>query len=485
MTSSSGPGDRLGGGLGAAGVARGGLLVVQVATAIAMSRLLAPADFGAFAMVSVFGACAVLLASLGLRPALVHLPELHEGDVRAALALSFAVGGSLGALFVLGAPLLAAFYGQPALIPLARIQGVAILAWTAGDVPRALLARRLAIGVLLRHELWSALAAAAVCLPLAAAGAGAVALATLSLVTGLASTVLAVFAARAPLVPALEPSACRRLLANALPATGLDQLTYWSRNLDNLLIGKLAGEQALGLYSRAFQVMLQPLWQVSGLVSAFLFPILARQQHCPELARATYLAAQRLLATLALPVLIGSMATAGDLVPAVLGDAWMAMVPILELLLLAGVVQVPMMLVGPACAAHGRNALLLRWGLVSGPVTMLALAAGASFRSAEAVAASYLAAQALLCAPTVRLACRTLGLGPRDVARAIAPALAAALAMGLVVAGLEVVLASLPRLERLALCVGAGALAYGLLAARAGLISSARWPLSADGAAIG
>jgi O-antigen/teichoic acid export membrane protein len=456
-------------GAGGAAVSRAALLALQVGTAIALSRLLPPADFGLFAMVSVLGSCAILAASLGLAPVLVQRPDLDERDVGAALGLSLLAGAALCAAFVLGAPALAAFYGHPEIVPLAHLQGLAVLAWTAGDVPRALLSRRLAVPALLRQELAAGAIATGVSLPLAVAGAGATAIAALSLAGGVASSWLAFRAAAPGARPRVEVEPMRRLLAAGLSLTGLNLLTYWARNFDQLLIGKLAGEHALGLYSRAFQVMLQPLWQLSGLVTAFLLPGLARLQHAPERARAAYLEGQALLAAAALPVLAGSLVLAPDLVPAVLGERWTPLVPILQVLLVAGVVQVPMMLVGPALTSHGRNALLFRWGLATAPPTMVALALGASWRTAEAVALAYLLVQATLCVPTVRLAARTLGFRLRDVARALEPAAGCTLAMAVLVGALVRLLAHEPRPVRLALALGAGAAAYVVLSWRAGL----------------
>jgi PST family polysaccharide transporter len=66
----------------------------------------------------------------------------------------------------------------------------------------------------------------------------------------------------APRTSGSENSGVRPLLAFGRDLTGYNVLNYFTRNLDNLLIGKLWGAQQLGIYAKAYQLLLMPLEQL-------------------------------------------------------------------------------------------------------------------------------------------------------------------------------------------------------------------------------
>lgn len=64
--------------------------------------------------------------------------------------------------------------------------------------------------------------------------------------------------------------------------TGFNVLNFFSRNLDNILISKYWGTEALGLYAKAYQLLLLPLQQINVPVANVALPALSRLQLEPE-----------------------------------------------------------------------------------------------------------------------------------------------------------------------------------------------------------
>jgi O-antigen/teichoic acid export membrane protein len=357
-------------------VLRLALLTLQFLASVALARLLAPADFGLVTMVAAFTGFAVVLGDLGVSTAVVQRPELRDEHLRAALGLTLVTGGALAAVFVASAPLVAAFYGRP-LAWLVRVSGVAFALAVAGSVPRALLSRNLRLGRLALQEVLATAAGSALSVVLAWRGAGAWALVAGSVMTQAAGTALAFHAAGWRPRPSVDPVALIPLLAVGFPLTGFNILNYWARNLDNVLIGLLAGEQELGIYSRAYALMLIPVWQMSGMLSAVLVPALARLQHDAPRARRMFLRAEALSALIAFPALAGLAVTADTFVRVVYGPRWMPMVPTLRVLLAVGMLQCVMVPLGCIYTSHGRTRRLLGWGIGASVVIMAAIAIGA------------------------------------------------------------------------------------------------------------
>ncbi len=61
---------------------------------------------------------------------------------------------------------------------------------------------------------------------------------------------------------------------------GFNAINYWSRNADNLIVGKYFGSTDLGLYSRAYNLLMLPIYFITGIFTSVLFPSmkLLRQQ---------------------------------------------------------------------------------------------------------------------------------------------------------------------------------------------------------------
>lgn len=56
--------------------------------------------------------------------------------------------------------------------------------------------------------------------------------------------------------------------------TGFNFVNYWSRNSDNLLVGKFYSTHHLGIYNRAYSLLLMPLSLITGLLSSVMYPTL-------------------------------------------------------------------------------------------------------------------------------------------------------------------------------------------------------------------
>jgi PST family polysaccharide transporter len=113
-------------------------------------------------------------------------------------------------------------------------------------------------------------------------------------------------------------------------------LLYTARNLDYLVVGRFLGAEALGLYTRAFQLMVLPIFHFSGVLNAVLFPAYAEIQAEQERLRRVFLSNIRVVATIVFPLLAGMAAVAPELVTLLFGLRWVAMIPVLQVLCIGG-----------------------------------------------------------------------------------------------------------------------------------------------------
>jgi PST family polysaccharide transporter len=171
----------------------------------------------------------------------------------------------------------------------------------------------------------------------------------------------------------------KAMLGYSLPLMGSSALGYVLGNLDKLLIGKFLGNQSLGLYSRAYSLMVFPVGQISGVISQVMFPSLAQIQHDKPRIKEIYLKMNRVISFVTFPMMGLAFLLAEPFVLLVLGEQWREMIPLFKIFTVVGALQSVGTLVGNIYMALGEMKLYFKVNLYSGIVFILASIIGVKF----------------------------------------------------------------------------------------------------------
>jgi len=401
--------------------AHAGTQVIQFAIGVLLARLLSPEEFGLIGMVLVFSGFAGLFAEFGFASAIVQRDRVSELNRSSIFWLNLLIGCALALIFAGAAPLIADFFRSPQLEPIARALSLMFIIGAVGIVPRALLQKRMVFDRLARIEIVSSLAAGLLAVGLALAGFGVWSLVSQYLAAALITTGMAL--ALCGWSPRLiySRAAVRELLGYSANLFGFKFVNYWSRTADNLLIGRLIGSAGLGIYTRAYSLMLLPITHVIRTISRVMFPALAAVQNDkPRVAR-IYLRSTRMIALVSFPMMFGLFAVAEPFVLTLFGERWAGVVPVLSILCGVGVLQAVTNPVGWIYQSQGRTDWMFRWGVGASLFTVLALVIGASYGSVEAVAWAYLIANVLLFYPCIAIPGRLIGMTFSDLVNELWP----------------------------------------------------------------
>jgi PST family polysaccharide transporter len=349
---------------------------IQFVLGIALARLLAPADFGLLALVTVFTGFAAMFSDFGMSSAVIYRQEASTAELDFAFWLNIAVGLLAMSLCLAAAPLVGSFYGDLRVIPLMRAVALTFIIGSFGVLPHSLLQKALRFRALAFVDISTATAAGTIAVIMAFRGFGVWSLVAQAFATTLISAVLKWMLVRWR--PGFrfrwrDGAALWRFGANLL---GFNAVNYWCRNGDNLLIGKFCGAVQLGFYSRAYSLMLLPVSQVHSVLSAVMFPTLAAMQHSTEAFRRTYLLACQAIALFAFPIMLGLIVEADDFIYVLWGPRWVGVVPIIRVLAIAGIGNAVSTTVGWIYTATGRTDLMFRWVLIAAPILLASFAVG-------------------------------------------------------------------------------------------------------------
>lgn len=408
-------------------------IVVELGSLPILARLLLPADFGAVAQATAVTGFLVLFKDLGLSVATVQRKEITHGQVSALFWLNIALGLLVAALVAGCAPGLVWLYGgdlRPGQVALA-LAGL-VLFDAAAAQHLALLRRRLRFGWLAGIQFAGVVGGIAAALLAAWAGWGFWALILRAGVTSLLTLVMAWVAC------GWRPGAFRRaqvsldMVRFGGYVTGIDIVAHLTKNVDNVLIGRSWGAGALGLYTKAYSLLMLPLSTINGPLAAVALPALSRVQDQPQAYRSLFLRGCRLAVLAQIPIVTVAGVCTVDLVAVGLGDQWLGAVELFRALLPAAYVGATAPATSWIFVSSGHPKRLLKASLLVLPIVLTAFWIGLPY-GAVGVAWGYSIALCLVRIPTILYAFQPTAIRLRDLAWVLArPALGSALAAGAV-----------------------------------------------------
>lgn len=394
------------------------VMALGLTTTAVAARLLTPADIGTFVVGGALFVIADALRDFGVGVYLIQERELTPTKVRAAFTVTFVSSCILAILFYAAAPTIAAFYREARLANVVYFAAAGLLVVPFGSTLVALMRRDLAFGrVAVVNVAGAASNLVAVCL-LAWLGFG-----YLSLVWGmLAASIVCVLAAclLRPNFWAFRPefagwSAIVRF-GGYSSATTLINTAY--QLLPQMALGRILGFDAVAFFSRSALLCQLPERGVVSAIQPVVLPALSARARAGADMREPYLHGITLMTVAHWPFLGALAVMAEPAVRVLLGEQWLAAVPLVQVLSIAYLALAPAFLTYPLLVSLGRVQDTLTLTLVSVPLSM-AVVIGSALFGLMAMCASFLLLAPLQMYIAFRFVRRHVPFSWADLARAV------------------------------------------------------------------
>jgi O-antigen/teichoic acid export membrane protein len=356
---------------------RGGLLTLTsqgtqfVTTSIAtvvLARLLTPADFGLVAMVTSLTGLAQGFADLGLSEATIQRQEINHDQVSSLFWINFAIGLALTLVTASLAPVLALLYREPRLKDITLVVSLTFLICGLRVQHDALLRRQMRFVSMAIRDVSSYALAVPVAIVMAWKGAGYWALVALPLTVNLTQVVFSwLMVGWIPGAPRRDAKVRSLIVFGGNVATSY--LLYNSnRSADSILIGWHWGAGSLGLYARAYNLLMLPVRQLSTPARSVIVPALSRIQGDPERFARYYLGAVNLIMWISAPIFGFLFVAAEPVIVLVLGMKWREASPVFQILVLAALGQLLLDSTLWVFVSRGESQRLLKLLLIISPI---------------------------------------------------------------------------------------------------------------------
>lgn len=371
-----------------------GRMLVQLASVVVLSRLLAPQDFGLIAMVAVFMTLADLIRDFGLSGAALQAKELSRQQASNLFWASWALGTVSALVLVMATPLIVALYDEPRLAPIIPAMAVTLFISGAQAQVQVQLARQLKYTVLALSALIAPTAGLGLAVAAAVSGWGYWALVIQPVSTVFVLLLAQVIGARwLPAAPRRGHESAHLFRSGAQLGSAYF-LTWAASNVDSLLTGARWGATSLGYYNRAFQLTATTIGGFLAPLTQVAIPMLNESAKLGRKPADLLLRLQFLVAGPVSVAMVMLALTAPSLVPLLLGDAWTPAVPLVQILALGECIHALSFISYWGFLAERLSKQLLYYNLVTKPIAVLFVIVASSW-GVEAIAWAYVAGLAM------------------------------------------------------------------------------------------
>ena len=360
----------------------------QFATSVVISRFfLTPSEVGLFGTALAAAMMVAIFQDFGISRYVAGEPDLDHDKLRRCFSVSIVFAFAIGAIILALAWPAALFYGDPRLFPILAVIAGSYLLVPFGIVPAALLQRRLDFRGLFFVNTGAAAAMAIVTISLAAAGWSAMSMAFGTVAQAAARAVIGqAMSDERPHLP-LTLRGSGPILTFGSQASALSLSGALGMRSPELIIGRLLGFAAVGLYGRAVSLSGQLRLLVSGAIGGVFFPAFARMRDRGEPFAPAYLRVVSAYSVTTWPAMAFLAAASAPVVSILYGPVWAGVAPLLMLVALSEIAFTALPLHMDVPIVLGRMRTLLMLNLLDTAASVILLVA-ASMVSIEWAAAS-------------------------------------------------------------------------------------------------
>jgi PST family polysaccharide transporter len=436
--------------------------LLYTGSVVVLGRLLTPKDYGLVAMVTAITGFVTLFKDMGLSMATIQKADINNSQVSTLFWINVAVSLVLALILAVVAPIISWFYKEPKLTGITLILAGTFIFSGLTVQHQALLRRQMRFSALAAIEIGSMGIGIATGIVLAWYGAGYWALVGLSAATALSNVALVwVFCGWRPGLP-VRRAGVRSMIAFGGHLTGFGIVNYFARNFDNILLGRFYGAGVLGLYSRAYNIMMLPISQIRNPLELVAIPALSHIQNEPVRYKKYYIKLITMISFITMPLMVFLFVCADEVIDLLLGSKWSGAAGIFKILAIAAFIQPVISLSGLVLVSLGQSKRYFTFGIINSIIIVTSFVLGLPW-GAIGVAVGYTIATYVLLAPTLWYCFRRSPISITDFFSAISRPAVASLCMGGAIFPIYSFLANQPDIVVVGACFVLGLLVYLLV----------------------
>lgn len=340
-------------------------LIIGIGISMILARLLTPYDYGIVAIATVFINFLSIFTSIGIGPAVIQKNNLSQNDLNNIFTFTALIGLLCAAITFLSSWFVAKIYENPILVPVLQIFSIGVFFGALNMVPSAMMAKNMKFKEMATRSLLFQLFFGIIGVISAYCGAGVYAL----ICPPIASSIFTFFynnhfyPVKININFSIAP--IKKIFSFSSYLFLFELLTYFSRNVDKIIIGKSISANALGYYEKSYRLMQLPLQNITAVIYPVLQPVLSEfQDNMKEMAN-KYTRIAAIIAAIGFPICVCLFYCAHGIIVIMFGEQWLSAIPTFKIMAFS----IPFMMLlnptGPIYLACNASKSLFLTGIIN------------------------------------------------------------------------------------------------------------------------
>lgn len=339
--------------------------ILQIIQLSILTRFLNPSDFGLMAIVMVIMGFVIAFIDMGISNAIIHKQDITREELSSLYWLNVFAGFMIFIIVSIIAPFISAFYHEESLTQLIVLMSTTFIIQSFAQQYNVLLQKELRFKEIAKIEIISKLLNLIVTIGFAYFGYGVFSLVYGAIIGSIVQTCQYLMVGLKEYKPyfRFKLSDVKKFLSFGLYQMGERTVNYFNYQIDTILIGKLLGMEALGIYNIAKQLVMRPAQVINPIITRVTFPAMAKIQNDIPKLKEVYLKTINYLYSVNFPIYAFMFVFSKEIVLILFGEKWLEAVPILQILAVWAAWRSTGNPVGSLLMARGRADLGFLWNL--------------------------------------------------------------------------------------------------------------------------
>lgn len=313
--------------------------IVSFLRMIILARILIPAQFGIFGIVSLVLSFLDILTEMGITFVLVKEKNLDEEYINTAWMVSVVRGIAISLFIFLTAPLIADFFHAPQVRSLLALSSIIPLIRGLINPAVAKFQKELKFDKEFRLKFSVFFIDSLVAVILTIITRSAIGL-VWGLIAGAIFEVLFSFVFVKPTPKfSFNIDRFRKIIGQGKWITALGVLNYFFSQGDNIVVGKVLNSESLGLYQMAYKMSILPITEIADVVSRVTFPVYVKIADDIARIKKAFWKTTFGISLLAVPFGLIIFIFSKEIVEIILGKNWLGIIPVLKILSIFGIIK--------------------------------------------------------------------------------------------------------------------------------------------------
>ncbi len=313
--------------------------VLTMGSTVILARLLTPEDYGLVGIVTAFFIFFMLFNDFGFSLSIIQKKDIHYEEVATIAWLNIILSAIFSLIMFLSSWMIADFYDDQRLVSIAQVVALVFIFGGVSSIHKAILSRQMKFKQITAVNILSTAFAITLSIYMAVNDFGYCAIVASMLSLALFKSISLIIILDWFPRPTLSVYWLKQHFKFGKNITIFNFINYFTRNLDTLLIGKFYNPTLLGLYNKAYQLLLLPVQQLRGPIYSVGLPALASLRSDPIEYEKYFMKLVMILTFLSALLVPWMWLNSYEIVMIVLGEQWITSAFLFKTLAISALIQ--------------------------------------------------------------------------------------------------------------------------------------------------